>query len=94
MRARLAASEATSSPLLARYQYPIRWHCGKGVWTAWPVGLPVIAVDTTKEKTRRRLYRAIQHYLECLLERGLQLPSPPRSTKGVQEVYAISLWRS
>lgn len=36
------------SHLLA--QYPIRWHRGKEIWTAWPVGLPVIAMDGTKKR--------------------------------------------
>ncbi|HWF62048.1 MAG TPA: hypothetical protein VN666_17315 [Nitrospira sp.] len=82
------------SHLLAQYQYPIRWHWGKGTWTAWSVGLPVIAMDGTKEKTRRRLYRAIQSHLECLLERDLPLPPPPRKVQAPLEVYAVSLWRS
>lgn len=42
-----ATKHRTSSLLLARCQYPIRWHKGKGTWTAWPVGLPVTAMDTT-----------------------------------------------
>lgn len=88
------AKNRPSSPLLAQCQYPIRWHKGKGTWTAWPIGLPVTAMDTTKEKTRRRLYRAIQSHLECLIERGRPLPSPPRKLLGKDEVYAVSLWRS
>ena len=31
--------------------YPIQWHRGKGTWSAWLVGLPVVAMDTTKAKT-------------------------------------------
>jgi hypothetical protein len=89
-----ATHHKTPSLLLARCQYPIRWHKGKGSWTAWPVGLPVTAMDTTKEKTRRRLYRAIQSHLECLIERKLPLPNPPRKLHNTHEVYAISLWRS
>ena len=91
---RATASYAVPASLLARYQYPIRWHRGKDTWSAWPVGLPVLAMDTTKERTRRRLYRAIQSHLECLIERGLPLPPPPRKSQGGTEVYAISLWRS
>lgn len=80
-----ATSRRMSSLLLARCQYPIRWHKGKGAWTARPVGLPVTAMDTTKEKTRRRLYRAIQSHLECLIERGLPLPHPPGKPRGKNE---------
>lgn len=71
-----ATRHKASSLLLAQCQYPIRWHKGKNTWTAWTVGLPVIAMDTTKEKTRRRLYRAIQSRLECLIERGLPILQP------------------
>jgi len=84
-----ATQRLASSLLRARHQYPICWHKGKGMWAAWPIGLPVTAVDTTKEKTRWRLYRAIQSHLECLIERGLPLPPPPRKLQGTHEVYAI-----
>lgn len=94
MKTNGALAYQSSSHLLARYQYTVRWHRGKGSWTAWAVGLPVIAMDTTKEKTRRRLYRAIQSHLECLIERGLPLPAPPRTSQVPFEVYAVSLWRS
>jgi predicted RNase H-like HicB family nuclease len=46
-------------------------------------------MDTTREKTRRKLYRAIESHLECLMERGLLLPRPPRKAKEHDEVYAI-----
>lgn len=82
------------SSLLARYHYPIQWHRGKGTWSAWSVGLPVVAMDTTKEKTRRKLYRAIESHLESLMERGVPLPPPPKKVQGPDEVYAISIWRS
>ena len=48
-------------------RYLIEWHRGKGTWSAWPVGLPVVAMDTTIEKTRRKLYRAIEIHLSVSL---------------------------
>ena len=71
MRSHTTALRKEAPALLARYRYPIEWHRGKGTWSAWPVGLPVVAMDTTREKTRRKLYRAIESHLECLMERGL-----------------------
>jgi predicted RNase H-like HicB family nuclease len=94
MKSHSAALRKEAPTLLARYRYPIQWHRGKGTWSAWPVGLPVVAMDTTREKTRRKLYRAIESHLECLMERGLPLPPPPRKAKGPDEVYAIAIWRS
>ena len=94
MKSHSAALRKEAPALLARYRYPIEWHRGKGTWSAWPAGLPVVAMDTTKEKTRRKLYRAIESHLECLMERGVPLPVPPRKAQGPDEVYAISIWRS
>jgi hypothetical protein len=94
MKSHSVALRKEAPALLARYRYPIEWHQGKGTWSAWPVGLPVVAMDTTRDKTRRKLYRAIESHLECLMERGLPLPHPPRKAKGPDEVYAISLWRN
>ncbi len=76
MKSQGAALGKETPALLARYRYPIQWHRGKGTWSAWPVGLPVVAMDTTRGKTRWKLYRAVESHLECLIARDMPLPLP------------------
>lgn len=78
----------------AIYEFPVKYQHDRTGWMAWPEGLPVTAIATTKSGARAKLRGAIKAYFRSAVRHGDPLPTPPRRIPTNAETIMVCAWPS
>lgn len=74
------------------YEFPVKYQHDRTGWMAWPEGLPVTALASTKGGARLKLRGAVRAYFRTTLRYGDPLPTPPRRVPAEAETIMVCAW--
>lgn len=89
---RASAAAEKMEPLI--YEFPVKYQHDRTGWMAWPEGLPVSAIASTKSAARLKLRGALRAYFRTSLRHGDPLPTPPRRIPSDAETIMVCAWPS
>ena len=76
------------------YEFPIKYQHDRTGWMAWPEGLPVTALASTKSGARLKLRGAVRAYFRSTLRYGDPLLPSPRRVPAEAETIMVCAWPS